>query len=444
MPTVEDLLGGLTAHPPGAPRPVGEVHAAARRRGRRRRALSGAAVVLVVAAAGFGIGAAVTADDPGEDVLLDGGPTTSEPPTTAVPTTDDVPPESLTLDPNRDLVDGSTVLVTLAEPASGDAYMAQCSAEVAQPGASGDPLQWCAGVVPAQADALPAFTVRQVLHLPSGDVDCAEPDACILAVRVGGMNTRDDRFAVLRFRDDLPPPVEAEVVVDGDEGTVGDGDALLLTFSGVETGETIHVTQCIPGPTEDETRCSGARDLGTMVQDGPETQLSFTAFHDVLMDVRVDDQTYDPAWAACEPCVLRVFVGERPLPLAELALVMEPTDDPIRPAVTVDVTGPVPGGTVVAMRADGLQPLTQVGVGWCPSVRLVGGGDPACVGSTGPESIPTTVAADGTLSVPAFTIPVDAATSLFGDCSQPGACGVGLDSGDMYSVLALAPVTITP
>lgn len=452
MPPVEDALSDLADHPPAPPTPVARIRQRAARRVRRRRVATGAVAVVAVLAAGFGVAQVVT-DDPTDEIVADGG-TTTQPLTTTTPSTDPatldpttsttLPEESMTLEPADGLVDGSEVRMALDEPATGEAVVAQCSAEV-QDVAPGDPngvLDWCTGITYTRADALAPYTVRRVVETTSGPVDCAEPDRCILAVRIGGPSATDDRHAVLRFRPDLPPVPEPEVVVDGDEGTVGDGDRLLLSFDGVQTGLPIWVAQCIPGATPDEPQCSSARSLSMTVQDGPDTQLSFTAFHDVLVDL-VPDAGYDPGWTACEPCELVVSVGEQREPLARLPMAMEPTDTPIRPTVAVDPAGPLPSGSTVTVQGAGLQPGSRVIVGWCPTVRAQGGGSPPCTSPSGVDPSGVLVADDGTLLVTGFEVIEPDAFLQDGDCSIPGDCGIGLDAGDQFSVMAIAPIELT-
>ena len=331
MPAVEDTLAELVAHPPVEPTPVGEIRGRARRRTRRRRVVVGAAATLVLVALGVGLGAAVTTDDPGEDVVADGRTTTEDPPTSTTPQT--------------------SAPVTVTVP--------------------GDP----------------------------------------------------------------PPPAEPQVAVDGDEGTVGDGDTILVTVTGVETDEVIVVQQCRPGGG-----CDAVRARRVSVQDGPETQLTVTAFHDVYVDTDPGD-AYRPGWAACEPCELQVLVGARTEASARLPLVMEPTDAPVRPQVTLDPAGPHAWGEEVTVRATGLQPASDVSVGWCPTVPPQGGGGSACWSGQAESPGRYRVAVDGTLVIERFVLP--SPDSFVGtDCAVAGACGVGIDGGDSASVVAIAPLDL--
>lgn len=437
--------------------------------GRRRRLGWFAAVGVAVAGVVVALVAVGLDDDPtdGADVVALGATASSDDETDAdgrdepdgpastttetAPTTTGggVPPESLTLEPATGLDDGTEVTITLDEPVTtGEVIVAQCTSEVMSitRGDASEPLNWCTGISYVSAAELPAYTVevRRVVHTARGPVDCAEPDRCILAVRVGGPSSTDDRFAVLRFRDDLAPVEEAAVTVSGADGEVPDGTPLQLRLTGVQADETVQVDQCRPGPTEDTTFCSSARALWTFVPDGPVAELTFVAFHDILIDATGGEDGYLPSWQPCAPCELVVSVGERLAPVARVPLTMAPTDAPVRPEVTIDAAGPLSGGTTVAVRATGLQPGTEVRVGWCPTSRFQGGGDPPCVGSAGHDTHRVTVAADGTLSVPTFALPVNADDVLHDDCTQPGRCGVGIEAEDAYSVLAITPVTVAP
>jgi hypothetical protein len=442
MPAVEDVLAELATHPPAEPTPVGEIRGRARRRTRRRRAGAAAATALVLIAVGVGLGAAVTADDPGQDVVADGGTTTEEPTTTSpppsVPVTVDVAAEAtVVLDPATGFVDGSVVEMALAEPATGEAVVAQCAAEAQYAEGGVQLLSWCNGIVMAQADAFAPYTLSRTLETPAGTVDCAEvAGRCALGIRVGGMSSTDDRFAPLAFRADPPPSVEPQVDVNGDEGTVGDGDRMLITVTGVETDEVIAVQQCRTG-----VGCDLARVLRVSVQDGPETQLTYTAFHDVYGDTDPGD-AYRPGWAACEPCELRVLVGTNTDASVRLPLVMEPTEAPVRPEVTLDPAVPHTWGQEVTVRAAGLQPSSDVAVGWCPTVPPQGGGGSACWSGQAASPRQYGVGLDGTLVIERFVLPVP--DSFVGaDCAVAGACGVGIDGGDPASVVAIAPLDLS-
>ncbi len=450
MPAPEQMLSELSDHPPVAPTPVGRIRDRARRRVRRRRALRATAVLAVALAVGAGV-ASVADDDPVDDVSAGPGPESTEAPTTSasLPATV-VPGESLVIDPSEGLVDGTLVSISLDDVDGGEVVIAQCAAEVGDvPGGdTSQILRWCPGLVYADAGQPLTYAVRRVLHTAGGSIDCAEPDRCVLAVRVDGVGGAEDRFAVLRFRDDLPPVVEPEVDVDGDEGTVGDGDRLLLTLTGVETGEDVYVAQCIADAAIGDMGapadlCSTARSLTRTVRDGPETQVRFTAFHDVLVDA-TDDEAYLPGWTPCTPCVVMVSVGARTAPVARIPLEMEATDAPIRPQVATDPSGLVRPGQTVAVAATGLQPGSEISVGWCPTERLAGGGDPACDGANGTAADLVVADAEGTVRLDGLVVPTSDRAVVGVDCAVEGACGIGIDSGDQFSVMAIAPTTITP
>ncbi|HEV7720372.1 MAG TPA: hypothetical protein VGO60_03770, partial [Iamia sp.] len=454
MPAVEDVLADLATHPPAEPTPVTAIRGRAHRRARRRRVLVTAAAVLVMVAAGVALGAAVT-DDPGDEVVADGGTTapssassttaTTAPPgtTTEVPVATSLP--TMTLDPATGHEDGTVVTMVLDEPATGPAIVAQCAAEAEALGdGSTDVTPWCTGLTEMPAEALTPFTLSRTIETPDGLVDCAEAvGRCTLGVRVGGGASSDDHSAPLVFRADLPPIAGPEVVVEGDEGTVGDGNTLLITATGVEAGETIRVYQCVVVVVggDDARVCSTARSRGAVVQDGPETQLVFTAFHDVLADLPGAD--YAPEWTACAPCQLIIEVGERSSPVAVLPMEMEPTDTPIRPTVALDPGGPVAPGERVGVRAAGLQPGSRVPIGWCPAARFQGGGDPPCLFPDPASEAGFPVDDDGTIVLDGYLLPSAGFQVGGADCSTPGTCGIGLDAGDAFSLMALAPLDLS-
>jgi hypothetical protein len=212
----------------------------------------------------------------------------------------------------------------------------------------------------------------------------------------------------------------------------------------------VFIFQCLvedPSAGADGQRCTSTRGRTAVVQEGPETQLSFTAFHDILVN-RATTGGYSPEWTACEPCVLVVEIGAREDPLGVFPMAMEPTDSPIRPTIALDPAGPIAPGSTVTVRATGLQPGTRQAVGWCPATRAQGGGDPPCVFPDGSDASADLgsgplVADDGTLVVRDLLVP-PAGASVHGEaCSIVGRCGIGIDAGDAFSVVAFAPLDLT-
>ena len=450
MPALEDRLADMATHPPVAPTPVTEIQGRARRRVRRRRVVACSAVMLAVAAAALGVGVVVSSSDPGEDVYADGGPSTSTsslPSTSSPSTSGAVPAEpGLTLTPASGYIEGSVVEMALTEPATGDALVAQCASEVLDEGA--DLAEWCVAIEEAQADDLLPYSLTRGLSVGGKLVDCAtSAGRCVLAVRLGGPDGTDLRSAPLAFDPDLGALTGPEVTVDGDEGTVGDGDTLLVTLEGVATGEWIVIHQCRTAPPAhlaDTTgsQCDYVRSRTIDVQDGPETQLTFTAFHDLYLNDAPEPGGVDPGWVPCAPCELQVFTAGSTGPVARLPLEMEPTDAPIRPTIALDpATDHVPGGTV-AVSVAGLQPSTRATIGWCLLETAQGGGGSPCSGPLGVMA-PTSydVAVDGTIVIPDFALPRPDQEAGEECLAVPDTCGVGIDSGDGTTTVAIAPLT---
>ncbi|HEX7131227.1 MAG TPA: hypothetical protein VF228_01555 [Iamia sp.] len=457
MPALDEMLADLAAHPPSDPPPVGTIQGRARRRVRRRRALAGTAAAVVLLAVGVGVAALVT-DDPDDEVVADGGTTidTSAPttgtttapstPTTSIPVATDEP--TMTLDPASGYVDGTVVEMALDEPATGPALVAQCAAEAEARGAGPDVQPWCTSAVEMQAEALQPFSLRRTIETPDGVVDCAEAvGRCTLGVRIGGAGSSDDRFAPLAFRPDLPAPVEPAVLVDGDEGTVGDGDTRLITLPGVETGDVVRVMQCRPASDpeqgdEDGLDCSSARGREITVQDGPETQLEFTAFREVLVNTATAGQ-WAPGWVTCAPCRLAVRIDGRQRAVAVLPLVMEPTDAPIRPTIELEPAGPHAPGATVDVRVAGLQPSTTADISWCLVLPPQGGGDSPCNYPGDGGAAQVAVGEDGTAELAGFTLPPDGAVQGVDCRSAPETCGIGIHDPGWFTYLAIAPLDLS-
>jgi hypothetical protein len=141
--------------------------------------------------------------------------------------------------------------------------------------------------------------------------------------------------------------------------------------------------------------------------------------------------------------VLVVEIDSRSGPIAVLPMDMEPTDTPIHPSVAIEPGGPVAPGSTVTVRAAGLQPGSRVPVGWCPANRAQGGGDPPCDLPLGEADAGVLVGDDGTFVVTAFPLP-PAGVAVHGeDCTVAGTCGIGLDAGDAFSVMAFAPLDLS-
>lgn len=429
MPAPEDVLADLAAHPPVAPTPIAEIRGRARRRTRRRRALGGGAAALVLVAVGAALGAAVTADDPGEGVAAGGG----DPATTGGPTGPSTSFEpTLTLDPATGHETGTRVRVTVpGSPVIGPAVVTLCASE-ALTAAPDDVLSWCVEQWPVTSlpdDA--SVLVQGSVVTPDGVVACDdEPGRCVVVVAAGEPRGAELRWAPLDVDGTPPASDERGVVVDGDEGTVGDGDTLLITLTGVATGERIFIQQCT------EQRCDDVRARATAVEDGPETQLTFTAFHDVYVDRATGMDAYAPGWVACEPCDVVIWVGDEQY---RRPLAMEPTAAPIRPSIALEPEGPYRWGEGVTVRAAGLQPSDMVPIGWCPTTVPQGGGASGCWSGVAELPIEYPVGADGTVVVEGFALPQP--DSYVGDdCAVAGACGVGLDGGDPSAILAIVPL----
>jgi hypothetical protein len=357
----------------------------------------------------------------------------------------------MTLDPASGHEDGTVVEMALDEPATGPALVAQCAAEAEALG-DGSPgvLPWCTDPVEMPAESLRPFTLTRTIDTPDGTVDCAEAvGRCTLGVRVGGAASADDRFAPLAFRDDLPALVAPVAVVDGDEGTVGDGDTLLVTLTGVATGDVVSVAQCIPAAApdvdEDGWQCDTARSRTITVQDGPETQLTFTAFHDVFVNT-AEPGGWEPAWASCEPCQLQVRLAGRTDPLARLALDVEATDAPIRSTIEIDPGGPHAPGDAVTVRAAGLQPSSSVVLAWCFVTPPQGGGSSPCNRPDEGGAVEMLVAEDGTAVAEGFALPggPDVAGVAGEDCvGVVDSCGVGIHVSDWFAYSAIAPLDLS-
>lgn len=442
MPTVEEILGGLADEPPAPPRPVGEVRARARRRVRRRRALAGAAVILAVAAAGVAVGTTVGGEDDGQDVYVDGGSPTSS--TTEPPATDG----RLTLEPATgqapwSIVEVRGVVGPLASFEAG-VTVQQCAREALFVEDDFAP-RWCTDASRATRDGASLLTVAPTVRGGDGVVECKrEVGRCIVAV-LDVETGKVRQWTELDVTDSpMPDDDGVAVVVHGDEGTVADGETVLVTVTGVETGEPIAVRQCLEGQVDalaidgGGLQCSEVRALRTEVQSGPETQVEFTVFHDVFA---VTDVGEPPAWTECS-CALLVEAGAGLAHRTVVPLVLEPADDPIRPELTLEPTGPLAPGTGVTVRAGGLQPRSSVRVAVCP-VPMPAGGGVGCLLADGTEALPTTVGDDGTLIVTGFRLPAPGFDQLGEDCTRaPGTCAIAVD-GDITASPVTAPLDLS-
>ncbi len=442
MPTIEDVLGDLSAHPPSAPRPAGEVRARARRRSRRRRVLVGAAVVLAVAAVGAGVATVVDPTGPRDTVAAGPGGTTTPRSTTTAPPDDTGPPE-VVVNPgfaDEPVADGDVVGVSLDRPARGEplAVMAQCAAEAVadpEPASVDAVLAWCGFAPEALVDALVPgivpYRVYREVSTPNGDVDCGtRAGACVMVVVLEDAGELTAVGTPLVFAPPVDPGPGPAAVIDGPVDQVRDGARLLITLTGVATGDVVTVAQCDADASSD--RCSAARSRTITVESGPETQMTFVAFRDVAWPVEVGAE---PEWTACDPCALVVRVEGWSEPVEVQPMTMRHTTTPVRPAIEVDPPGPHAAGGTAQVRVTGLQPLVPVAVQ--PCVHL-----PA-LGTCGLQDVPTTVVADHQ-GVAVAAVPLPTALDSIDCTSAPGACGLGLDlTGQGTDALTFLPLDLS-
>ena len=305
------------------------------------------AVVCVVSLAGVGV-VAFAGDDDGEHGL-EVGESSSSPSVTTTPSTAPVAVASrdAVATPNTGLEDGSVVSVAFARtPDPG--LTGQCATEAF---VSLTDTEWCDVNVRPRDDATGdtlEFNVVRVIETANGLVDCAErPGRCVIgAYGVDG----EPMWAVISFRDDLPPIAATELRVD--RTAVDDGDVVSIAGSNFPPGEEVFVAQCTAADFAD---CDIARSR-TVVADGDGGfSIDFIAASQIL--------TYNDDWRACDPCQLRA-TGFRVSP-ASVAIAVNAGAEARRPRVEIVEPGPYAYEQRVTLRGYDFQIGAEPTIGWC-------------------------------------------------------------------------------
>jgi hypothetical protein len=171
-----------------------------------------------------------------------------------------LPPEpSISAAPDTGLVDRQLVTVTGTAFVSEQAAVFQCIAGATDPGG----CSTLAAVLVAvdQSGGFQAeIRVRRLLSVPSGEVDCAVPDACVLAAApVPGIFVLYTTPIVFDPAGPMPTPPAA--AVEPSTGLV-DGQQVVVTASGFDPTSELGIVQCVRGGPPDGAGC----DIGQLVR----------------------------------------------------------------------------------------------------------------------------------------------------------------------------------
>jgi hypothetical protein len=274
----------------------------------------------------------------------------------------------VTVEPNRDVADGTTVTVSGEGFVPGERVgIVQCASEAGgdTPEARGG-VDGCnvGGVQYADADANGVATgtivVRRVLTTPlTGTVDCSiEADRCIVAMGALNDYDRSGGFGI-EVRGGGEPIAIPEVTVSPAEG-LADGDVVTVSGVGLVPGDQIGFSVCSSDPVSCWDTTPAGEEWGTTVApDG-----TFTAQVPVwryLPGAAEQPGTYVDC--AVSPCSLRLS-GESTPPPVRLAF-LPGGEGPRAPALAVEpADGLAPGDEVVA-RGAGFAPGWYVNLSLC-------------------------------------------------------------------------------
>ena len=157
-----------------------------------------------------------------------------------------LPSGSLTVTPNTDLVQFQSVVVsgTGFNP-SGGAQILECTSDATSFQDCNENVAGFAPVTPAGTFSIP-FSVRRILHLTSGDVDCAgSPGACSLFASSYG-STSVVAHEALDFDASVPAPPPPTITATPDTALV-QGQSITVTGSNFPPGAQVGLGECTTG-----------------------------------------------------------------------------------------------------------------------------------------------------------------------------------------------------
>ena len=353
-----------------------------------------------------------------------------------------LPAGTLTVTPDTDLVQFQSVTLTGAGfPAGVGAQIIECTTDATSFDECNQNGPGFATVGSAGTFSLP-YSVRRILHLTSGDVDCAtSPGACSLFASTYG-GTSIVASAPVEFDAGVPVPPPPTITAAPDTDLV-EGQSITVTGSAFPPGASIGLGECTTG--------GGAGGCGFgfggfAVADGTG---AFSATLVARRGIR-SFATYPPTIVDCagvpQACSVQAFVFDGG-DTAEAPIDFDPTAPIATPTVTVAPQFGLADRALVAVHGEGYAPGDEVIVAQCEAGAAIFG--PGCA-SRG--YVTTRADPSGAIDVDVrvhrdLTYPDGGGPVLAGavNCSDAvGACIVRAESSDEPLVTTDVPLGFDP
>jgi acetyl esterase/lipase len=195
---------------------------------------------------------------------------------------------SVTVDPATDLVDAQEVTVSgVGFPEQAPLFVTQCRRDASTiDGCATTGERWWS----EDGTLDTTLRVRTILHLPDGDLDCRQPDACAVAVAAddGDTGAGDPVLAAVQFDPDGPLAPSPTLTVTPDQGLL-DGQVVVVSGTGYVRTTGLAVIPCVTGATQwDDCDFEAGNDVELDDTGAFETELAMTAILSTPAHPRVD------------------------------------------------------------------------------------------------------------------------------------------------------------
>ena len=144
--------------------------------------------------------------------------------------------------------------------------------------------------------------MSQEIGTSIGKVDCAaNVGRCVIAAKLSGVaGTGAMKWSPIGFTE---PTLEKLTISASPAGALRDGSSIKVTGSGGLPGESIMITQCVPGAGPNSIgTCDAIRGGQAVIADDGAYSIDYIAYRDIL--TTSTDDSSPSTWVPCEPCVL--------------------------------------------------------------------------------------------------------------------------------------------
>jgi hypothetical protein len=270
-----------------------------------------------------------------------------------------LPPPSVSVSPDTDLVDRQQVAVTASGFIEGESVIVLECAAAHLDSCAQDQYGGGYGQADPTGSIAVGITVRRVILVGDERLDCASaPGACVVTVQANG---GPRGTAPLAFDDSIPLPPPPSIIVTPDTG-LADRQVIDVAGSGFVPHDYVILSQCESGSTPFSSGCASAVYR--------QAEIESDGTFETTMQVRTKLDTYEPSTgeprtvdcaAAAGACDVNVIDGNDSTLSASAPLAFDP-NAPALPAPTASVSpssGLVDGQTV-DVSAHGMPPGASV------------------------------------------------------------------------------------